>query len=103
MRITRTLTAVAVTALALTGVAGTQSAEAASPYCKVSTCTLWAGPSASTARIDELPFKTSITMRCWVDGTSWNGTKRWFKVSTNYGDGFVNAGQVGDQARVNRC
>jgi hypothetical protein len=42
-------------------------------------------------------------MICWTSAQHWNGTAKWFKVSTMYGTGFMNANQVGAQTVVGRC
>jgi hypothetical protein len=42
-------------------------------------------------------------MRCWKDSQWWNGTNRWFKVDSVYGQGYMIATQVSNQTSVGRC
>lgn len=104
-RIKRTLAllisaaSISIPALALT--AG--SAEAAgSSYCNSSTCSLASGPNTNYIYF-EMPRNTPVTMICWRSTQYWNGTAKWFKVSTVYGTGWMNASQVGNQSVVRAC
>jgi hypothetical protein len=44
-------------------------------------------------------------MRCWTDSVWYDGTNRWFKISTIYGTGtaWVSANQVKNQIIVGHC
>lgn len=50
-----------------------------------------------------MPQGTPVTMLCWTDNQWWDGTNRWFKTSSIYGIGFMNADQVSNQTSVGHC
>jgi hypothetical protein len=50
-----------------------------------------------------MPRGTAVRMLCWTSTQYWNGTAKWFKVSTPYGTGYMNANQVSNQSIVGRC
>lgn len=82
---------------------GVDSAGAAgTSYCNSSTCALAAAPYTSHIYF-EMPRWTPVRMLCWTSTQYWNGTAKWFKVSTPYGTGFMNANQVSNQSIVGRC
>lgn len=94
--------------LVVAGVAGTVGlsggvAEAAgSSYCNSSTCSLAAAPYTGYIYF-QMPRYTPVRMLCWTSTQYWNGTAKWFKVSSIYGTGYMNANQVGNQSIVGRC
>jgi hypothetical protein len=71
-------------------------------YCNSSTCDLADTPSASTIYF-EMPRSTAESMVCWIDAEWYDGTNRWFKVSTIYGTGYTSADQVSNQTKVGHC
>lgn len=93
--------------LALTALLGTVgvtegTASAATSYCRNSTCSLASQPYTRFIYF-EMPRATPVRMICWTSTQYWNGTAKWFKVSTIYGTGYMNANQVGGQTVVGRC
>ena len=104
MKLRRCAVATALTiAAGIGGVAGADSALAAGPsYCNSSTCSLASRPYTSNIYF-EMPRGTAVRMLCWTSTQYWNGTAKWFKVSTPYGTGYMNANQVSNQSIVGRC
>jgi hypothetical protein len=71
-------------------------------YCNTSTCSL--SNSANTSGFFfEMPRLTKVSMLCWTDSQWWNGTNRWFKVDSIYGQGYLIATQVSSQTTVGHC
>jgi hypothetical protein len=88
---------------AVAGMAAGGPAGAAGPsYCNSSSCSLAAQPYTGYIYF-EMPRATPVTMICWTSTQYWNGTAKWFRVSTMYGTGYMNANQVGNQTIVGRC
>ncbi|MDX3798579.1 hypothetical protein [Streptomyces sp. AK04-3B] len=82
---------------------GATTAAAFGPsYCNSSTCSLSNSPSTGGFYF-EMPRNTPVTMICWTDAQWWNGTNRWFKVGTGYGQGYMIATQVSNQTSVGHC
>ncbi len=50
-----------------------------------------------------MPRSTALTMICWTDTQWFDGSNRWFKVSSIYGTGYTPANEVGNQTRVGHC
>lgn len=91
----------AVAAAVVLGSASTASAYGPS-YCNSSSCSLSYTPSTGGIYY-EMPRNTPVTMICWTDNQWWNGTNRWFKVNTVYGQGYMIATQVAAQTVVGHC
>ena len=70
-----------------------------SSYCNSSTCSLATAPSTQYIYF-EMPRATPVRMICWRSTQYWNGTAKWFKVSSIYGTGWMNANQVSNQSIV---
>lgn len=100
----RAFIAVAATAtIAGAALAAAPAALAFGPsFCNASSCLLSTSPSTAGAYF-EMPQGTPVTMLCWTDNQWWDGTNRWFKTSSIYGIGFMNADQVSNQTRVGNC
>jgi cell wall-associated NlpC family hydrolase len=58
---------------------------------------------ASCGTIWNLAAGTQVTMRCWIDESSYAGTVRWFWISGAGVAGFVSANQVSAQTSVGWC
>ncbi|SDH59269.1 hypothetical protein SAMN05216553_1328 [Lentzea fradiae] len=71
-------------------------------YCNKSTCSLSSSANSSGIYF-EMPRLTSVTMKCWTDSQWWNGTNRWFKIDSMYGQGYLIATQVSSQTTVGHC
>jgi hypothetical protein len=109
--LTQARNASAAAALALTATIGASVAIGAQPalatrtsYCVSSGCDLFAsGPD--NGYFFTTPGGAVVGMICWEDSVWYDGTNRWFHISTIYGDGraWVSANQVANQARVNHC
>jgi hypothetical protein len=82
-----------------------QPAAASNPtQCVKGGCDLFAfGPA--NGLFFTTPSGTIIGMRCWEDSSWYDGTNRWFKISTIYGTGtaWVSANQVKYQINVGHC
>lgn len=91
---------------ALAGATVVATATAASAYgpsyCNTSTCSLSVSPDTGGIYF-EMPRLTPVSMVCWTDSQWWDGTNRWFKVNTVYGQGYMNANQVSNQTSVGHC
>lgn len=97
------IAAAAAATIAGTALAAAPAALAYGPsFCNASSCLLSATPSTG-GEYFEMPQGTPVTMLCWTDNQWWDGTNRWFKTSSIYGIGFMNADQVGNQTRVGHC
>jgi hypothetical protein len=94
--------AIAAAAAASTVVMGAQPAAAGTSYCKSSSCDLATQPYTEYIYF-EMPQGTSLTMLCWTDTQWYDGTNRWFKVSSIYGVGYTSANEVGGQTTVGHC
>ncbi len=82
---------------------GTPNALAYGPsYCKAPGCDLSGAPNTGQIFFS-MPGGTPLTMLCWTDSQWYNGTNRWFKVSSQYPTGYVIATQVGAQTTVGHC
>ncbi|MCH0558563.1 MULTISPECIES: hypothetical protein [Streptomyces] len=82
---------------------GAPTASAYGPsYCNSSTCDLSVSPSTGGIYF-EMPRYTAVSMICWTDNQWYDGTNRWFKVNTVYGQGYMIANQVSNQTRVGHC
>jgi hypothetical protein len=101
----RTIAAV-LAAGAFAGVAVVASAPTASAYgpsyCNTSSCSLSVSPNTWGIYF-EMPRLTSVSMICWTDSQWWDGTNRWFKVNSLYGQGYMIANQVSNQTSVGHC
>lgn len=73
-----------------------------SPYCNSSSCSFANGPNSGDIYF-QMPRNTAVGMICWTDTQWFDGTNRWFKVSTIYGVGYMSANQVGAQTKVGHC
>jgi hypothetical protein len=104
MRITRPRTAAAAAIVAFCALIGfaPQALAYGPSYCNSSTCSLSATSNTSGIYF-EMPRLTAVTMRCWTDSQWWNGTNRWFKVDSGYGQGYMIATQVSNQTTVGHC
>lgn len=58
---------------------------------------------ASCRPVWNLPAQTTVSMRCWIDESSYAGTPRWFWVTGGGVAGFVSANHVSRQTRVGWC
>jgi hypothetical protein len=67
-------------------------------YCSASSCSLAAGPNTGQIYF-EMPRGTAVSMVCWTDAQS----RRWFKVNSVYGQGYMMATQVARQTSVGHC
>ena len=102
----RVVVATAVAATAAFGVlgVGATAASASTTQCVRSGCDLFAyGPD--NGYFFSTPGGAVVGMICWQDSAWYDGTNRWFKVSTIYGNGraWVSANQVVNQIRVGHC
>ena len=104
----RTFTAAAAFALtACTGASmavATQPASAATTQCGSSGCDPFAfGPD--NGYFFTTPGGAVIGMICWEDSVWYDGTNRWFYISTIYSSGraWVSANQVKNQTSVGHC
>ena len=101
----RIRTSVAAAALAVAAsplaIAATPAAASTS-YCKSSSCDLASAPNTGYIYF-EMPRWTPLRMICWTDTQWYDGTNRWFKVSSIYGVGYTSANEVGGQTRVGHC
>jgi hypothetical protein len=77
-------------------------AAASTSYCQASSCDLAAQPYTGYIYF-EMPRWTGLTMICWTDTQWFDGSNRWFKVSSIYGVGYTPANEVGGQTRVGHC
>ena len=75
---------------------------ASTSYCAASSCDLAAQPSTGYIYF-EMPRLTSLKMICWTDTQWFDGSNRWFKVSSIYGTGYTPANEVGAQTKVGHC
>lgn len=71
-------------------------------YCNSSSCDLATGPNSGDIYF-EMPRLTALTMICWTDAQTFDGSNRWFKASSIYGTGYTPANEVGNQTRVGHC
>jgi hypothetical protein len=71
-------------------------------YCNSSSCDLASAPYSGDIYF-EMPDLTPLTMICWTDTQWFDGSNRWFKVSSIYGVGYTPANEVGHQTRVGHC
>ena len=71
-------------------------------YCNSSSCDLSNAPNSGEIYF-EMPRSTALTMICWTDTQWFDGSNRWFKVSSIYGTGYTPANEVGNQTRVGHC
>lgn len=104
-RIKRTLallTLAASISISAVGLTASGAEAAGSSYCNSSTCSLASGPYTNYIYF-EMPRYTPVQMICWRSTQYWNGTAKWFKVSTRYGNGWMNANQVSNQSIVPAC
>jgi hypothetical protein len=101
MRIRRSVT-VAVLAVGIMIGFAPQAMAYGPSYCNSSTCSL-SNTTNTSGIFFEMPRSTPVTMRCWKDSQWWNGTNRWFKVDSVYGQGYMIATQVSNQTSVGRC
>ena len=104
MRLPKVVTAIAAAAaMTVPALAVAPVAAAYGPsYCNSSSCILSGAPS-SGAEYFEMPRGTAESMLCWTDNQWFDGTNRWFKVSTIYGTNYTIATQVSNQTRVGHC
>lgn len=104
-RLRTAFAAAAVFAALGTGVvAGAASADAAATQCGGGGCDLFAfGPA--NGYFFTTPGHAIVGMICWEDASWYDGTNRWFYVSTIYGSGraWVSANQVINQTVVGHC
>lgn len=103
VRKTRLFAAVLV-AISAAAVAGVSAHAAAASNCVSAGCDLFAfGPDSGY--FFTTPGGATVGMICWEDSTWYDGTNRWFYISTIYGDGYawVSANQVQHQTVVGHC
>jgi hypothetical protein len=97
------LTAATIAAGALT--IGAPAAQASGPsYCNVypGGCDL-SNTYNTGGFYAVVPYDTNVGMICWIDAQWFDGTNRWFKVSTVEGTGYMIANQVSNQTTVGHC
>ena len=94
------IAAIAATAVSISTA---QASPAFGPsYCNASSCDLASGPNSAYIYF-EMPRSTPLSMLCWTDTQWYDGTNRWFKVSSIYGTGYTSANEVGHQTSVGHC
>jgi len=93
-------TSAAVNVPGLNSIAGASSPS----NCQSRGCDLFAfGPA--NGYFFTTPGNVIIFMQCWTNASVYDGTNRWFKISTIYGSGtaWVSANQVTHQSIVGHC
>jgi hypothetical protein len=91
-------------AMATLGSAGIAADAASASKCVGGGCDLFQyGPD--NGYFFTTPGGATVGMICWEDSAWYDGTNRWFYISTIFGTGraWVSANQVTQQARVGHC
>jgi hypothetical protein len=104
----RRLAAASAVALASFGgsiaIASQPAGASGSTHCSSGGCDLFQfGPD--NGYFFTTPGGATVGMICWTDSSWYDGTNRWFKVSTIFGTGraWVSANQVANQTGVGHC